>query len=250
MGTWKPEIRSARDLRELSRMAAGVFSNLAADAVKAKGTFTVALSGGSTPKELYALLASDEAPFREKVPWENVHFFWGDERHVPPDHPESNYRMVHEVMLSKLPISLENAHPIEAENPEAGRAAIDYEEVLKNFFHLGPGKIPRFDLVLLGLGADGHTASLFPGSEVIFNRKDLVAATWVEKFDSYRITLTPPVLNGAAHVIFLVSGEEKAETVREVLQGEHQPDRFPAQIVRPSDGTLLWLVDQEAARLL
>lgn len=231
-------------------MAAGVFSNLAADAVKAKGTFTVALSGGSTPKELYALLASDEAPFREKVPWENVHFFWGDERHVPPDHPESNYRMVHEVMLSKLPISLENAHPIEAENPEAGRAAIDYEEVLKNFFHLGPGKIPRFDLVLLGLGADGHTASLFPGSEVIFNRKDLVAATWVEKFDSYRITLTPPVLNGAAHVIFLVSGEEKAETVREVLQGEHQPDRFPAQIVRPSDGTLLWLVDQEAARLL
>ncbi len=244
------EIKVLADPEEVSRRAAEEFVRLADEATRAKGSFAVALSGGSTPKRLYALLGSAADSFRERVPWEKIHFFWGDERHVPPDHPESNYRMVREAMLSKVPLPRENVHRINAENPDAGEAAREYERALREFFRLRTGELPRFDLVLLGLGQDGHTASLFPGCDVIREWRRHVAASWNESFGAFRITLTPPVLNHAACVIFLVTGGEKAEALRAVLEGDHPPERLPARLIRPAGGRLLWLADREAARLL
>jgi 6-phosphogluconolactonase len=246
----KAEIQVLSNLQELTRRAAVEFVSQATEAVRRKGLFTVALSGGSTPKGLYSLLADGNEGFRARVAWDKIHFFWGDERHVPPDHPESNYRMAYEALLSKIPVPPDNVHRIKAENPNAADAARDYEEILREFFKLGQGQKPRFDLVLLGMGPEGHTASLFPGSEVIHEKGRLVAAPWVEKFKTYRITLTPPVLNNAVCVMFLVSGEEKAETLKSVLQGEYRPDQFPAQVIHPLSGRLVWLVDQAAVRLL
>lgn len=246
----KFEIQVVTNAEELSLKAAEEFVHRAEEAVQARGIFTIALAGGSTPKSLYTLLASDTASFREQVPWNKVHFFWGDERHVPPDHPDSNYRMVQERLLSQVPVPPENVHRILTENPDVGKAADEYEQVLRDFFELHEGKWPRFDLVLLGMGPDGHTASLFPGTNAIHEQTHLVAAPWVEKQNTYRVTLTPPVLNNALCTIFLVSGAEKAEALRAVLEGNLEPDRFPAQIIRPKQGTLLWLVDQAAARFL
>ena len=246
----KAEIEILSNLQELTQRAAEGFVHQAAEAVQAKRFFTVALSGGSTPKGLYSLLADENDLYRAKVEWDKIHFFWGDERHVPPDHPESNYRMAYEALLSKVAVPPDNVHRIKAEDPNAADAAGDYEEILREFFKLGQGQKPRFDLVLLGMGPEGHTASLFPGSEVIHEESRLVAAPWVEKFKTYRITLTPPVLNNAICVMFLVGGEEKAETLKSVLQGEYRPDQFPAQVIHPVNGRLFWLVDREAARFL
>ena len=204
------------------------------EAVAQRGLSTVALSGGSTPKLLYQLLADPNEPFREQVPWPRIHFFWSDERHVPPDHPESNYRMANEAMLAHVPVAKDNVHRVMSENPNAAEAAEQYEKAVP----------PRLDLILLGLGTDGHTASIFPGSEVLHETKRLVAAPWVEKLKAYRITMTLPLINNAASVVFLVSGAEKAEIVKEVLQG---PKRYPAQEVRPTNGELMWMLDQEAA---
>lgn len=247
----KPDIRIVENVEKLSWEAAEHFVRQAREAVRTRGGFTVALAGGSTPKAFYGLLGSQRgAPFRARVPWDTTHFFWGDERHVPPDHPDSNYRMANEAMLSRVPVAPQNVHRIQAENPDASKAADEYAKELRQFFRLKAGQLPRFDLILLGMGPDGHTASLFPGTDAVQEQKKLVTAPWVETFRTYRITLTPPVLNNAASVIFLVSGKEKAETLREVLQGEFQPHRFPAQIIRPTSGRLLWLVDRAAARLL
>ena len=209
----------------------------------------MALSGGSTPKKMFAMLANDAA-LRNRMPWCRVHFFWGDERHVPPDHTDSNFRMTNEVMLSRVPVPPENIHRIRAENPDAGKAAEDYEQELREFFMLGPEQLPPFDCVFLGMGTDGHTASLFPGTKALQERKRLVVPNWVDKFQSYRITLTTPVLNNADLVIFLVSGEEKAQPLRTVLEGQKQPDRLPSQLIEPTHGKLLWLVDRAAAGLL
>ncbi len=244
-----PTIHIVADIEELSRVAAVEFVHRAQDAVQAKGIFTVVLSGGSTPKSLYTLLA-DDVTLRAAVPWDKVHFFWGDERHVPPDHPDSNYRMAHEALLSKVLVPAANVQRIKSEYPEAHRAADEYDQRLREFFAVAVGHFPQFDLLLLGMGPDGHTASLFPGTAALHERTRLVVANWVEKFSTDRITLTPPVLNNAARIIFLVGGEEKAETLRAVLQGEQQPERFPAQLISPTQGTLLWLVDRSAARLL
>ena len=241
------EIEILDDPEAMTRRAAEEFVRLAEDAVRAKGRFTVALSGGSTPRGLYTLLASEGAPYRSRVPWGRTHFFWGDERHVPADHPESNFRMVHEALLSRAPVPAENIHRIRAENPDAETAARDYETSLRDFFGLKAGEPPRFDLVLLGMGADGHTASIFPGTGVIAEADRLVAASWVEKFSAHRITLTPPVLNNAACVLFVVGGAEKADALRAVLSGAFNPDRFPAQVVLPAKGSLHWLVDRAAA---
>ncbi len=244
-----PTIHIVADIEELSRVAAVEFVHRAQDAVQAKGIFTVVLSGGSTPKSLYTLLA-DDVTLRAAVPWDKVHFFWGDERHVPPDHPDSNYRMAHEALLSKVLVPAANVQRIKSEYPEAHRAADEYDQRLREFFAVAVGHFPQFDLLLLGMGPDGHTASLFPGTAALHERTRLVVANCVEKFSTDRITLTPPVLNNAARIIFLVGGEEKAETLRAVLQGEQQPERFPAQLISPTQGTLLWLVDRSAARLL
>jgi 6-phosphogluconolactonase len=245
----KPEIRIAADAEELTRAAAEEFVSGAEEAVRAKGFFAVVLSGGSTPKSLYALLATD-ASFRARMPWDRIHFFWGDERHVSPDHPESNYRMVYEIMLSKVPVHPQNVPRIKAENPDATKAADDYERMLREFFRLQGKQLPRWDLVLLGLGPDGHTASIFPGSDAARNQTRLVAANWVEKLKAFRITLTIPALNNGACILFLVSGEEKAEILRTVLQEKHQAERLPAQLIQPTGGRMIWLVDRAAARLL
>jgi len=233
----------------LCRAAAAEVVSSAEAAVRTKGSFTIVLSGGSTPKSLYALLA-DDASWRARVPWEKTHFFWGDERHVPPDHPDSNYRMSHEAMLSKVPIPAANIHRIKSEYVDAKQAAQEYEQALRTFFQLPVGQSPRFDLVFLGLGPDAHTASLFPGTQALHEPQRLVVANWVGKFDADRITMTAPVLNNAALIVFLVSGEEKTLPLKAVLRGRYEPSQLPAQLIQPRQGRLLWLVDQAAAHLL
>ena len=228
----------------LARAAARHFVGRSLEAVAIRGEFTVALSGGSTPRSLYEVLADPDEPFRALVPWPNIHFFWSDERHVAPDHPDSNYRMAYEVMLSHVPVSRKNVHRIPSENADASAVAHAYEERLKE---ITKANLPQLDLILLGLGTDGHTASIFPGSEVVHESKRLVAAPWVEQLKTYRITMTLPLINNAASVLFLVSGIEKAEIVKEVLQGSK---RYPAQEVKPAGGELLWMLDREAASIL
>src|SRR5579859_923500 len=245
----KAKIKIAADRHELCRIAAAEIFNSAKQAVRRSGQCTIALSGGSTPKDLYTLLA-DDANWREKFPWVNTHFFWGDERHVPPDHSESNYRMANEAMLSKVSVPPANIHRIKAENPDAAIAARDYERELRRFFKLSAGKFPRFDIALLGLGPEAHTASLFPGTKALQEKKKLAVSNWVGKFFTDRITMTAPVFNRAHQVIFLVVGDDKAMPLKAVLEGKHEPDQLPAQLIRPGKGSLLWLLDQAAAKYL
>jgi 6-phosphogluconolactonase len=247
--TKKRDINIVENGEAVSRAAAEMLVSLALKKVKSKESFAVALSGGSTPKNMFAILAND-AVLRDRMPWDRVHFFWGDERHVAPDHTDSNYRMANEAMLSRVPVPSENIHRIRAENPDAGKAAEEYEQELRGFFKLAAEQLPPFDCVLLGMGPDGHTASLFPGTKALHERQRLVVSNWVAKFQSYRITMTTPVLNNADMVIFLVSGAEKAEPLRVVLEGQKQTDLFPSQLIEPTHGKLLWLVDQAAARQL
>jgi 6-phosphogluconolactonase len=207
----------------------------------ARNPRTVALSGGSTPKLLFELLADPNEPFRDQIPWSNIHFFWSDERHVPPDHPDSNYRMAKEAMLAHVPVPQHNIHRVPSENPNATEAATEYEQTL---IEITQQSLPQLDLIMLGLGTDGHTASIFPGSEVLHETKRLVAAAWVEKFQTYRITMTLPLLNNGACVVFLVSGSEKAQIVKEVLE---DPEKYPAHAVKPTRGELLWMLDKDAA---
>ena len=221
------------DPEELARGAAEYFV--------AQMPETVALSGGSTPKLMLQMLADQ---FRDEVEWSRIQFFWSDERHVPPDHPESNYRMADEALLSHVPVAPENVHRVHGENPNAAAAAADYEQ---RIIAVTKQPLPRLDLIFLGLGTDGHTASIFPGSEVLHETKRLVAAPYVEKFNSYRITMTLPLLNNGAAVVFLVSGAEKAEIVKAVLEGENE---YPAQAVKPVQGELIWMLDKEAAACL
>jgi 6-phosphogluconolactonase len=244
-----PDVRVFPDLLSLSRAAAEAFVACAREAVQARGLFTVVLSGGSTPKTLYLMLAED-SHLKEQVAWEKVHFFFSDERHVPPNHPDNNYRMVYRALLSKIPAPPSNAHRMATELVDPVPVADDCEQVLREFFRLSPGEFPRFDLVLLGLGAEGHTASLFPGSKALEETSRIAVATWVEALQTWRITLTIPVLNNAAEVIFLVSGAAKAQALKDVLEGAHDPTRWPAQAVQPTRGRRLFFVDPEAAKLL
>jgi 6-phosphogluconolactonase len=221
-----------------------IFSN-ANDLARAAAEFfvaqqpeTVALSGGSTPKLMFQMLADQ---FRDDVAWDRINFFWSDERHVPPDHPNSNYRMAYETLLSHVNSIV---HRIPSENPDAAAAASEYEQTIVQVTNQ---TLPRFDLIFLGVGTDGHTASIFPGSEVLHETKRLVAAPYVEKFKSYRITMTLPILNNGASVVFLVSGAEKAEIVKAVIEGEN---KYPAQMVKPTQGELIWMLDKEAAAYL
>jgi 6-phosphogluconolactonase len=230
---------------DLFQAAAEEFVRAGNNAIAACGRFTVALSGGSTPKSLYSLLATNYADFD----WKRTFLFFGDERHVPPDDPDSNYRLVNESLLKKISIPPENVFRVKAQNPHAAAAAADYDAQLTHFFALKPGEFPRFDLVFLGLGPDGHTASLFPNSEGLEEKSKLVIANWVEKFKTHRISFTFPVLNHAAEVIFLVSGPDKAEMAKQVLEGTNTPP-LPAQLVQPENGELIWMLDQAAASKL
>ena len=230
---------------DLFHAAAEEFVRVGRHAIGAQGRFSVALSGGSTPKSFYSLLASNYADF----PWNRTLLFLGDERHVPPTDPESNYRMVNESLVSKISIPPSNVFHVKTESPDADAAAADYEAQLRSFFELKPGEFPRFDLILLGLGPDGHTASLFPGSEGLKEQSRLVIANWIEKFKTYRISFTFPVLNNAGEVMFLISGSDKADTIRDVLEGRPTPP-LPAQQIQPVNGHLLWMLDDAAASKL
>lgn len=238
------EIRKLTTPQELFAAAAEEVVRAAEEAVAARGRFTIALSGGSTPKSLFNLLATNA---RTTLPWDRMFFFWGDERHVPPTDAESNYRMADEAMLSKIPVAAGNVFRIATENPDAAAAADAYEQTLRRFFQLGPGEFPRFDLILLGMGPDGHTASLFPGTAALQEKSRLVVANWVEKLKASRITLTLPVLNAARCVAFLVSGTDKADALKAVLEGDAPGEQYPSKLVKPTDGKLIWLVDRAAA---
>jgi 6-phosphogluconolactonase len=247
------EVLRLPEVEKLQQTAAELFVAAAAEALRARGVFTVVLSGGTTPKGVYSRLAEDDA-LRREVHWEHVRFFWGDERHVAPDHPESNYRMTYEAMLSRLPVDPTHVYRIKGEYEDASRAAEEYERDLRGIvgarYTEDDATVPRFDLVLLGLGADGHTASLFPGSPALHEQRRLVVANPVPKLNTERITMTLPVLNNASEVVFLVHGGDKADALHDVLEGPYNPQRLPAQLIRPRQGRLRWLVDPTAAARL
>jgi 6-phosphogluconolactonase len=238
------------DADALAREAAAELTRIAQKSVASSGRFTLALSGGSTPRRLYTLLADPAAPYRAAIPWEATQVFFGDERHVPPDDPRSNFRMANEALLAHVPVPSTSVHRVEAERSDAAEAAALYASTIARVFALAPGQWPRFDLVLLGIGPDGHTASLFPGSDALGVRDRTVAANWVAKFDAYRITLTLPVFDAAAAVHFLVAGADKAKTLAAVFDPASPADAFPCQRIRPRSGELLWLVDRAAANAL
>ncbi|MEM7394782.1 MAG: 6-phosphogluconolactonase [Verrucomicrobiota bacterium] len=232
---------------DVARSAGEILIEQAGTTLAENGRFTVALSGGSTPKRMYDDLAQ-RGEHHDLL--RKIDVFWGDERHVPPDHPDSNFGAAKQHFLDRLDIPDERVHRIPAEEADADRAAERYERTLIDFFQLGPKQVPRFDLIFLGMGPDGHTASIFPGTTAVQEADALVTAPWVEKFDTHRITLTWPVINNAKRVIFLVTGGDKAETLHEVQHGEHDPDRLPSQLIAPDEGELLWMLDEAAASAL
>ncbi len=243
------EVRVLRDASALCDAAATEFVRAAAETVQEKGSFSVALSGGSTPRALYSKLATDAA-LRAQVPWDKMQIFFGDERHVPPDDNDSNFRMAQEALFSKAPLAPQQIARIKGEYPDAAEAAREYEQAIRQSFQLAGGALPRFDLVLLGMGPDGHTASLFPGTKALHEEQQLVVSNWVGKFFTDRITLTPPVINNAARVIFLVQGVDKTQALKAVLEGPYEPEQLPAQLIQPKNGILIWLVDRMSAPLL
>ncbi len=203
-----------------------------------------ALAGGSTPRGLFRRLTAE--PYRSRVDWPSIQIFWGDERTVPLDHPDSNFRMAKETLLDHVPIAADHIFRMEGERAP-DEAAMRYEYVLRSAFPSSNTGFPRFDLILLGMGADGHTASLFPETAVLEEDKRWVAAPWVEKFQTHRITLTPPTLNAARRVLFVVGGSDKAEAAKAVLEGPYQTHLYPAQLIQPVEGDVVWLMDRAAA---
>lgn len=245
----KREIRILADGAAIAKRAAQEFVQAAAAAVSANGSFNVALAGGSTPKALYSLLVNDPA-LRSQVPWDKTHLFFGDERHVPPDHPDSNFRMATEAMISKSPLKVEQVTRIKGENPDADQAALEYEKTLRDFFKLKAGDFPRFDLVLVGMGNEGHTLSLFPGTKALHADGRIAVRNWVGKLGTDRITLTAPAASNSAEILFMVTGADKAPALKSVLEGPFEPDQLPAQSLQPNNGKLLWLVDAAAGSML
>ena len=246
MANTKLNVRVFEDLDLLSQAAAKLFIETSAQAILGRGRFLVALSGGNTPAELYKLLA--QSPYKEQIDWPRVHVFWGDERCVPIEDSENSYRQAYDVLLSHVPIPAENIHRVKSDL-EPAEAAKDYANILKRF--ASPAlDWPRFDLVLLGMGEDGHTASLFPGSDVNISTPTLAVTAQYQNRPANRATLTPLVLNSARRIIFLVSGESKAQTLANVLYGGYDPKQLPAQRIRPADGEVIWMVDQSAASKL
>jgi len=238
------EIRVFADLEVLSRAAADLFVSLSQSAVASDKKFAVALSGGSTPRRFFSLLAS--SPCQESIKWSSTHFFWADERCVPKEAPESNYNLAYSMLLSRVPVPRDNIHRIRGEDdPE--QAARDYEDRLRTFFGRQP--FPVFDLIILGAGADGHTASIFPDTAVVRERTRLAVPVYADAPKPARVTLTLPVLNSAAQVLFLAAGRAKTAVLHEILE-DGNPKRYPAGLVQPVHGRLTWLIDREAASML
>jgi 6-phosphogluconolactonase len=231
------------DISSLSSTAAGIVLQSARQAISERGRFSIALSGGSTPRALYALLA--QPPWLDLIDWGRVDIFWGDERCVPPNHPDSDYGMARSELLERLPPENKlSIHRLEGEL-EPDEAAQRYEKVLKTYFGLAPAA--SFDLLLLGLGEDGHTASLFPHTQPINETRKWVRAHFVAQLSSFRLTLTPPILNLSRTVLFLVAGKKKAAVLAKVIYGERDIDQLPAQVIRTASDDIIWLVDQDAA---
>jgi 6-phosphogluconolactonase len=247
--TAQREVLIFPDAGTLTRRAAEEFVNSVIQAVAQKGSFTVALAGGSTPKALYSQLA-DEPELRSQIPWDKLHFFFGDERHVAPDSAESNFRMANETLFSKGLVKPEQITRIKGEYADTEKAALEYEQALRAYFRLKDGEYPRFDLVLLGMGDEGHTLSLFPGTKALDATNRIVVRNWVGKLYTERITLTAPAANQASRVIFMVTRADKARALKAVLEGPYEPEQLPAQLIQPASGKLLWLVDQAAGAML
>jgi 6-phosphogluconolactonase len=243
------EIHILADGAAIARRAANEFVQAAAEAVRDHGAFSVALAGGSTPKALYSLLATDPS-LRAQVPWEKLRLFFGDERHVGPDHPDSNFRMATEAMISKSPLDPEQVTRIKGEYPDADQAALEYEKALREYFKLKDGEYPRFDLLFAGIGNEGHTLSLFPGTKALHADDRIAVGNWVGKLYTERITLTAPAASNAARIIFMVTGADKALALKAVLEGPFEPEQLPAQLLQPKNGKLLWLVDAAAGSML
>jgi 6-phosphogluconolactonase len=232
-----------------ARAGARLFSDVAVKAAKDRGVARIAISGGTTPKLMFQLLADPAEPFLNQVPWDRIELFWVDERCVPPDNAESNYRMTKEALLSKVPLPAERVHRMEGElEPEV--AAARCESVIRNTFKLEGAEPPTFDLILLGMGDDGHTASLFPHTDALNEMSHIVVPNHVSQKDAWRITLTWPVINQGREVAFLIEGEAKAQVLHEVFLGPYQPDTYPSQIIRPASGRLTLLLDRAAAAKL
>jgi 6-phosphogluconolactonase len=242
----EPHLIILNDAHEVYVRAAEEIAHIAGESICTHGEFTFCLSGGSTPAATYDLLATR---FNLSVDWKEVQFYWGDERCVPPDHPESNFGMANRTMLSKLALRPEQIHRMRGEDPPP-QAAADYERELKKCFGLSDGEFPRFDLILLGLGDNRHTASLFPGDLALHETQRMVVAVEVDAEPRKRLTITPPVINNAQRVMFLVAGQGKAAAVKDIIEGPRDPDKFPAQIVDPHDGELIWILDKAAASML
>ena len=242
------EIKILQNLAEISRAAAELFIKIGNEAINKNGGFIVALAGGSTPKSLYQLLAADE--FGNQMDWRKVFFFFGDERNVSPESDQSNFRTANENLLNPLQIPAENIFRWQTELENAEKIADDYEKKIIKFFDLAENEVPRFDLILLGMGDDGHTASLFPLTSALNETAKIAVSNHVEKLNSNRLTFTFPTINNSANVIFLISGAAKANALKEVLEGESQPEKFPSQNVNLKNGNLYWLVDAPAAQFL
>ncbi|CAN5248120.1 6-phosphogluconolactonase [soil metagenome] len=236
------------NIEELNRFASEKFIEIGNEVIEKYGRFTVVLAGGSTPKSLYQLLASDR--FKDKIEWSKVFFFFGDERNVLPDNAESNFRMANENLFEPLQIPSENIFRWQTKIPNIRKIAQDYEEKIVKFFKLRENEIPKFDLIFLGMGDDGHTASLFPFTKALHETEKLAVENWVKKFNNWRFTLTLLTINNAENVIFLVSDASKSKILRDVLEGESEHDKFPSQIIKPKKGNLYWLIDEKAARFL
>lgn len=227
---------------ELSEKFAEWLVDYVAEVLKKQDRFTIALSGGSTPKKLYQLLASEK--YKNKIDWSKLHFFWGDERFVPFDDERNNAKMAYEELLDHVPVDKKNIHVMETVGPEPEESAIEYEKLLHDYFD---NKASTFDLVILGLGNDAHTLSLFPGYEVVAETKKWVSALYLKEQQMYRITLTAAVVNKAARVAFLVSGGDKAAALYHVLASEHEPYLYPSQAIQPFNGELYWFYDEAAS---
>ena len=245
----RPEVHVLPDASAIAARAAEELLRVAADALRVSGRFTIALAGGSTPKVLYNLLVSDPR-LRNSVPWDKMLVFFGDERHVGPGHPDSNYKMAWDSMLSKAPLATEQIFRIKGEYEDTEKAAREYEGEIRKRFELKAAEFPRFDLILAGMGNEGHTLSLFPGTKALHETRRIVTRNWVGKLFTERITLTAPAANNAASVIFMVTGADKALALKGVLEGPLEPEQLPSQMIRPVNGKLLWLVDTAAGSML
>ncbi len=240
----KNNIRVFKSATELAKATADLMLMISKKAIESQGKFSVSLSGGTTPENLFSLLALP--PYRDEIEWNKSFVFWGDERVVPSDNKLNNARMAKTLLLDKIKIPSQNIFPIPVDlEPE--KAALEYAVTIKDFFGKEP---PHFDLILLGLGENGHTASLFPHTAVVFENTQLVKSVYVAEQNMFRITMTPVLINNARNIIFMVTGENKASVLNTIINGPQQPENFPAQVIHPEAGNLYWFVDEQAATLL